>query len=362
MKTQNLLISQPKESTHLWMAIFITIVLAAYRVSAHMLEYLRNFFELHTQVPVAEWITNALFFWLLFLLWVAYRKWRRSIMHAVELDTIVSSIGPDVLLVISRDRGIKMCNGAIKQMYGFTAEDVIGRKTDILYFDRRQDPDKREIYEDLEEKGFHVGRAKGKRRDGTTFPLEIITAVLRQATGAVILLRDITERQALEDKLTELSRNDELTGLFNRRGFFDASSQQIKVARRYNMSMFLLFADLDGFKQINDTLGHHVGDEALKAAAETFRINLRDADIIGRLGGDEFAVFGVESSDRDANMTVERLQRAIEEYRDRDDRFKLGTSIGVAHFDPDKPRSLDDLLTQADQRMYEEKQKRKAAR
>ena len=361
MKTQNLLVSQPKESAHLWMAIFITLVLAAYRVSAHMLGYLTEFFEAHTQVPVAEWLTNGLFGWLLILLWIAYRKWKRTVMHSVELDTIVSSIGPDVLLVIDRNRTVKMCNGAIKQMYGHSAEDIIGRKTDTLYFDRRVDPGKREIYEDLEEKGFHVGRAKGKRHDGTTFPLEIITAVLREATGAVILLRDITERQELEDKLVQLSRNDDLTGLFNRRGFFEAASQQIKVARRYSMPMFLLFADLDGFKEINDTMGHNVGDEALKAASETFVLNLRDADIVGRLGGDEFAVFGVETTDRDSAMTLERLQKEIEAYRDKEGRFKLGTSIGVAHFDPAKPSSLEDLLSLADQRMYEAKQKRKAA-
>ena len=348
-----------KDAARLWLAVAITLVLSAYRLAVHMMDWLREFFVPHTQIPVADWITNGLFFWLLLLLWVAYRRWQRSVALARELDMVISSIGPDVLLVIGRDRTVTMCTGASESMYGYRAEEILGQKTDLLYFDRRMDRGRHEIYEDLESKGFHVGRAKGQRKNGTTFPLEIVTASLKEQPGAVILLRDITDRKLLEDKLVILSTHDELTGLLNRRGFFESAGQQLRFAKRHGMPMFLLFADLNKFKWINDNLGHQVGDEALKATAAVFRTNLREADIIGRLGGDEIAVLGTESKDRSGGLVVERLRQELQRFRDDKERFTLSASIGLAHFDPGNPRTLDDLVLEGDKLMYADKQQRR---
>jgi len=351
--------SSSTQTRNVWLTVVIMLVLAAYRFAVHMQDTIQLHFPVHARVSVADWLINALFFWLLILLWIAYRRWRRAVLHMKELDTIVSSIGPDVLIVIDANRTITLCNGAIERMYGYSVEQAVGAKTDLLYFDRRMDGGKNEIRDDLEQKGFHVGRAKGRRSDGETFPLEVITATLNQTPGAVLLLRDITEREKLEAQLVTLSTHDELTGLLNRRGFFEAGLQQLKFSKRYKLDMFLMFTDLNKFKQINDTLGHQVGDEALKATAQLLRTHLRDADIIGRLGGDEFAILGVSDTEESGQMALARLESEFENYRDPHDRFRLSTSIGMAFFHPDSPETLDDLVSQADARMYEAKTKRK---
>lgn len=348
-----------RETRNLWLTVLIMIVLSAYRFAVHMQgsSAWPGFFP-QIQMPVVNWLVDGLFFWLLFLLWLAYRKWRHTSMHMQDLGTIISSIGPDVLIVIDADRTITLCNGAIESMYGYSIHEVIGAKTDLLYFDRRLDRSKNEIRDDLEEKGYHVGRAKGRKSDGSVFPIEVITANLKRTPGAVLLLRDITEREKLEAQLLALSTCDELTGMLNRRGFFDAGVRQLAFAKRYKMDMFLLFADLDKFKEINDTLGHQVGDEALKMAAHLLKTQLRDADIIGRLGGDEFAVLGVADGEENAKVTVARLQREFEKYKDPEGRFRLSASIGAAYFHPDSDLTLDELVSEADARMYEDKTRR----
>lgn len=212
------------ERRNVWLAVVILLVLVAYRFSAHVHGHVRLHFPVLPHSSVGEWLTDILFFWLLALLWVAYRRWHRTVVRWRELDTVLSSIGPDVLIVIDAGRNITLCNGAIEGMYGYSREEVLGAKTDFLYFDRRLDKNKNEIRDDLREKGFHVGRAQGRRKDGGTFALEVITATLRRAPGAVLLLRDITERERLEQRLVALSTCDELTGLLNRRGFFEAAS------------------------------------------------------------------------------------------------------------------------------------------
>jgi len=192
---------KPRETIHVWFAIAISLVLAAYRLSAYLARPLTAFFELHTRLPLAQWLTHVLFLWLLALLWLAYRRWREALFERRELENVLSSISPDVLLVANPDRTITACNPSVKLMFGYNPEDVIGRKTDFLYSDRRTSEGTREIHTHLSQFGFHIGQATGKRKDGSTLPLEIVTAHLRVGAGAVLLLRDIASHLEIEDNL-----------------------------------------------------------------------------------------------------------------------------------------------------------------
>jgi two-component system, cell cycle sensor histidine kinase and response regulator CckA len=202
-----------RESGHLWFAIWIILALSAYRLTTQCIIPLQRFFEQHTSVPMADILSNGLFFWLLLLLWLAYRRWRDSLYRQHELERVIASISPDVLIVIGEDRTIVMCNGAIKAMFGYTEDEVVGQKTDLLYFDRRVTGEKHEIFKYLQKVGFHVGNATGRRRDGTTFPLEIITGNISDSDGVVALVRDITERRNVE---TALRESEERFALFMR--------------------------------------------------------------------------------------------------------------------------------------------------
>ncbi|MFP4458469.1 MAG: PAS domain S-box protein [Candidatus Zixiibacteriota bacterium] len=131
-----------------------------------------------------------------------YRRWHRASKRESELSNIIESISPDVLIVIDSNRTVTMCNGSIERMFGLTVDEILGKKTDRLYFDRRNNPnDSGEIYEILESEGFHLGLATGIKANGKTFPLEIITGNLTGIEGAVLLLRDISARVEAQQQL-----------------------------------------------------------------------------------------------------------------------------------------------------------------
>jgi len=158
-------------------------------------------------------------------------------------------------------------------------------------------------------------------------------------------------------QLRATSHVDELTGLYNRRGFLLLANQQVKIADRSKKGMLLLFADLDGMKRINDTLGHHEGDLALVDTAATLKATFREADIIGRIGGDEFAIFALETRKDIAEILIARLQENLNARNGKGDRrYTLSISLGIARYDPNTPCSIDELLSSADASMYEQKQ------
>ncbi len=166
----------------------------------------------------------------------------------------------------------------------------------------------------------------------------------------------------LQNHLRELSITDELTGLANRRGFFAFAQQQLRQASRSGGRMVLIYADLDNLKAINDSLGHHAGDRALADTARIFRETFRGSDIIARMGGDEFAAILMNAPEAGVTAAQDRLQKRLLDYNAQRDRCAhLAISLGIAVFDPSKPCSLDELIRQADTRMYEEKQRKKGA-
>ncbi len=184
-----------------------------------------------------------------------------------------------------------------------------------------------------------------------------------EGRGLVRALRYAIERHRLLSALRSLSLIDDLTGLYNRRGFADLGEQYLKLSRRSAQGITLVYLDLDRFKTINDTLGHHVGDRALLKVAEILKAAFRRSDIIARMGGDEFAVLALESSGDSAEMLLERLRERLAEFnRSNRQPYQLSVSLGMARCDGEERVRLDELLSRADAAMYEEKRsKRKAA-
>jgi diguanylate cyclase (GGDEF)-like protein len=156
------------------------------------------------------------------------------------------------------------------------------------------------------------------------------------------------------DLLASLSLVDELTGLKNRRGFFELAEQALKVARRERHTLGLFFVDLDGLKQINDTLGHLAGDQALRDTAAVLRRTFRESDIIARFGGDEF--IALAHVNRDSTALRDRLREHLVVLNGQSDRlYRLEVSIGTALADTEE--SLEALIARADAAMYEEKRR-----
>lgn len=167
-------------------------------------------------------------------------------------------------------------------------------------------------------------------------------------------------REKLEEDLLNLSITDPLTGLHNRRGFLSLAVQQLKLSDRNKRRMQLYFADLDGLKWINDTLGHDEGDKALIEAAAVFKETFRTSDIIARLGGDEYAVLAVDINEANSEIFTARLQSLIDTRNNQENRkYKLSISVGCSYYDPENPCSIDELMASADKLMYEQKQNKK---
>jgi diguanylate cyclase (GGDEF)-like protein/PAS domain S-box-containing protein len=213
----------------------------------------------------------------------------------------------------------------------------------------------------------------GQRRDGTyEVPVvsrsgEIVTLDVsvhlvmggNEIAEIVGIGRDITARKQKEEALRSLTLVDDLTRLYNRRGFLTLADRHLKLAMRKKQGVFLLFCDVDGLKQINDTYGHLEGDRALSDAADVLRRTFRSADIIARLGGDEFTVFPLEAVDASTELLSERLAAALDAHNAQSRRpWQLRMSVGFARFDPDSPWTIESLLEEADRRLYEEKRKR----
>lgn len=172
------------------------------------------------------------------------------------------------------------------------------------------------------------------------------------------LEREIQERLRAETEVRQLSLTDELTGLYNRRGFFLLAEQQLKIARRTQTNYCLLFGDLDGLKKINDTFGHEMGDRTIIDAAQILKQTFRDADIVARLGGDEFALFFPVYSGN-LNEFYLRLQDKIDRFHQNSDRpYLLSISIGIQPGNLNNDFSLEELVAKADQIMYENKKEK----
>ncbi len=185
-----------------------------------------------------------------------------------------------------------------------------------------------------------------------------LKAVERLATLYAIAIH----RTRTENELRDLSLIDELTKVYNRRGFMTLAEQQIKVAHRTKKEMSIFYADLDDLKMINDTYGHDEGDAVLVEAAAILRDAFRDSDIIARLGGDEFAVLAIDVAEGKAAGLARRLREKIAARNSRQGQaYSISFSLGTARYDPDKPCSLAELLISADKKMYQDKSAKKTA-
>jgi diguanylate cyclase (GGDEF)-like protein len=178
--------------------------------------------------------------------------------------------------------------------------------------------------------------------------------------GLIHVVRDITARKQMEEKLKNLSLTDELTGLYNRRGFFTLIEHHFKLAKRQNRRLLLLYADLDNLKEINDAFGHQEGDRMLTDAATILKSTYRESDIVARIGGDEFVVFPVGSSEDNVEVVKSRLQKNIDTYNAKWElSHKMSMSVGISCYDPVSRQSVDEVLAEADRLMYSCKKNKK---
>jgi diguanylate cyclase (GGDEF)-like protein len=176
------------------------------------------------------------------------------------------------------------------------------------------------------------------------------------------ILRCGLRQNQLESELSHLALTDELTGLYNRRGFLLLGSERMRLAHGMKKNVLLFYADLDNLKQINDQFGHKEGDLALLKTGEIFRNTFRNSDIAGRFGGDEFTALVIEEFGQTADTISKRLQDNMTELAANNTQYPLSLSVGMTRYAAEMRSSLKRLLAQADQALYKQKQASHASR
>jgi diguanylate cyclase (GGDEF)-like protein len=197
------------------------------------------------------------------------------------------------------------------------------------------------------------------------FILLIAAAAVALALAAHRVRVRMVQRALREEMLRDLSLHDDLTGLYNRRGLLALAEQRVREAERNRRGFDVVFADLDGLKRINDSLGHPHGDHAIQDAARLIRASFPEPDVVARLGGDEFAVLVLSdpSGGGGVEAATARLNEAVARHNAESGRpFELSISLGVSRFDPAAPRSIESLLDAADQQMYVQKRAKRLPR
>ncbi len=266
------------------------------------------------------------------------------------------------VVVVNQKGVIEEFNAAAERLFGYTSEEIAGTMAELLLpkLNAPQDGSRGDTAEDTD---FHVmpgvQRLAGLRRDGNYFPTEVSVG-LAEIGGRrfhVVLVRDITVRQAHEEKLIQLATMDGLTNVLNRRAFLEAADDAFRLQRRHKRSMCLMMIDADHFKRINDNFGHQVGDAVLMRLADVCRVFFRGTDKLGRFGGEEFITMLPDTGLGPAVDVATRLLdkvRALEVLTDGGETVRVTVSIGIAEVS-DRDEDIDDVVKRADAALYDAK-------
>jgi diguanylate cyclase (GGDEF)-like protein/PAS domain S-box-containing protein len=265
----------------------------------------------------------------------------------------------DVILVLDENARIAYETPSIERVLGYRPEERIGRSPFELIHPEDAPAVQAALARVLERPGAeHELELRARHLDGSWRVLQTTAKNLsddEHVRGILVNCRDITDRQQLEQQLRHQAFHDDLTGLANRALFADRVDHALTRLARRSSSLAVLFIDLDDFKTVNDSLGHHVGDELLREVADRLRQALREVDTAARLGGDEFAVL-LEDTDQDGALRVaDRLLEALHaRFPIGRRQLTVGASIGVAV--AGRRESVFEILRNADVAMYQAKE------
>ncbi|OAN50651.1 response regulator [Paramagnetospirillum marisnigri] len=291
------------------------------------------------------------------LAWVYDITERKSSEEKLQLAAKVVETANEGIMITGPDGVIEAVNTAFTRITGFSLDEAVGQKPNILKSGRHDQDFYRDMWRSILETGQWQGEVWNRRRTGEVFIEWLSIATVRDASGSVShmlgVFSDITARKEDEEKVWRQANFDVLTGLPNRSLFLDRLGQAVKAARRDKTRFALLFVDLDGFKAVNDTFGHAVGDLLLQAAATRLLLSVRSSDTVARLSGDEFVVIlhDVESRDEVGLVAGKAVGRLAEPYDLDGHAVSVQASIGVALY-PDDAEDAAMLIRLADRAMY----------
>lgn len=264
------------------------------------------------------------------------------------------------IMVTDPGNHIVSVNRSFTEITGYAQDEVVGKNPGFLASGRHDQDFYREMWESVVNTGSWQGEIWNRRKNNEIYPESITIICVKDAGGKVLnylaIFGDITERKVAEERIQQLAHYDVLTGLPNRVLFNDRLEQAIIASQRNEEKLSLLFLDLDRFKQINDTLGHGVGDQLLQMVAQRLMHCVREQDTISRQGGDEFIAVLPDTDIHGAEMVAEKiLQILIQPYLIEGHDLRISASIGIAVY-PHHASDAETLIKYADVAMYQAKE------
>jgi len=264
------------------------------------------------------------------------------------------------ILISDRDNRILAVNPAFTRLTGYTIDELRGKNPRLLASGSTPPKTYQDLWSSLGRAGYWQGEVWDRRKDGNIFPEWLSVSVVRDLEGEpthyIACFTDISERKATEEHISHLAHHDALTGLLNRYSLQGRLEQALATARREQRALAVMFIDMDHFKNINDILGHAVGDGLLVEVARRLRDSVRDSDVVARLGGDEFVLVLTEVDNATAAARVaDKILRALgQPYRIEEEKLHITPSIGLAFY-PDDGDDCEALMKHADTAMYHAK-------
>jgi diguanylate cyclase (GGDEF)-like protein/hemerythrin-like metal-binding protein/PAS domain S-box-containing protein len=286
---------------------------------------------------------------------------RRVSENKLHLAASVFTHSHEGIIITSSENKIIDVNHAVEVMTGYSKEELIGHNPKILSSGKHLSIFYKEMWEELNKNSSWTGEIWNKRKDGTLFPEMLTITAVKDDFGELIhyvaLFADISGLKEQQKHLEYIAHYDALTGLPNRILLSDRLHQAMLHAHRNKSTIAIIYLDLDGFKEINDSYGHNIGDKFLTIIANRMKKTLRECDTIARLGGDEFvAVLHNLGNHKECKPMINRLlQAASETVTIEKCDMKVTASLGVTFFDDKDTFDADQLLRFADQAMYQAK-------
>lgn len=294
------------------------------------------------------------------LVWWQSARWRSGPeLDRMRLAATVYAHSREGVIIADADHNIVMVNPAFTAITGYSEAEALGRNPRMLSSGLQDAAFYGEMWETIEREGSWQGELWNRRRDGTLYAASLsITRVSDdegQVRNYVSIFSDITERRRAEQQIHRLAHYDVLTGLPNRALLIDRAAQALSLARRTEVPLALMFLDLDHFKEINDTLGHRIGDLLLVAVSERLLSAVREHDTVSRQGGDEFVIILPGTpADGAARVAAKICDLIAQPFEIEQHALRVTTSIGIAMF-PEHAADFDALARAADAAMYRAK-------
>ena len=265
------------------------------------------------------------------------------------------------VIITDKKANILHVNPAFCKVTGYTRDEVLGKTPRILSSGRQGKAFYEGFWSDLLHNNHWEGEIWNRRKDGKIYPEWLsVTAVMDDdsiVNHYVAIFSDISSQKDSEERLYYLAHYDHLSRLPNRLAFHDRLHQAISSARRSKNEVAVMFLDLDGFKQVNDTLGHNAGDEVIREISARLGLAMRESDAIARFGGDEFTVLLAEVEAREGvEVAAQKIIEAVSEPIHIENTVaQVTTSIGISLY-PQDSDDIDTLIRQADMAMYAAKE------